>query len=75
MGSGVQGKSDDKALKCEFYQPAGLCAEFDNVVYVADYRTLCVKVFSSVRHTSKFLAAIVNLMGAVAIHEKKNCAN
>ena len=67
----MEGNSDSKALKCEFYQPTDLCVEFDNRVYVVDYRTSCVKVFSSVRHTSEFLAAIGNLMRAFAIHKKK----
>ena len=46
------GNSDGKALKCEVYQPTGLCVEFDNVVYVGDYRTSYVKVFSSMIHIS-----------------------
>ena len=39
---------------------------------IAHYDT-CVKVFSSIRHTSKFLSAICNLMRAFNIYEKKNC--
>ena len=40
-------------------------------MYVVDYRTSCVKVFSSMRHTSEVFPAIGNLMRAFAIHEKK----
>ena len=71
IGNGVEGNSDGKTLKCKFYQPTGLCVEFDDEVYVVDYRTSCVKVFSSTRHTTEFLAAIGNLMRAFAIHDKK----
>ena len=70
IGNGKEGNSDGKALKCEFFQPTGLCAEFNNVVYVADYRTSCIKVFSTMKHTSEFLAAIGKLMRAFSIHEK-----
>ena len=66
----MEGNSDGKALKC-----AGLCVEFNNVMYVAVYRTSCVKGFSSMRHSSEFLAAIANLMREFAIHDKKNCMN
>ena len=71
IGNGVEGNSDGKTLKCKFYQPTGLCVEFDDEVYVVDYRTSCVKVFSSTRHTTEFLAATGNLMRAFAIHDKK----
>ena len=70
----MEGNSDGKAIKCEFYQPTGLCVGIDNAEYVADYRTSCVKVFSSMRHTSEFLAATGNLIREFAIYEK-NCMN
>ena len=67
----MEGNSDGKTLKCKFYQPTGLCVEFDDEVYVVDYSTSCVKVFSSTRHTTEFFAAIGNLMRAFAIHDKR----
>ena len=70
VGSVLEGNCDGKAIKCECYQPKGLCVEIDNVVYVADYRTSCVKVFHQ-WHTSEFLAAIGNLIREFSVHEKK----
>ena len=45
-------------FRAEFYQPAGLCVEFDHVVYVWDARTSCIKVFTTLTETATFLDAV-----------------
>ena len=54
----------------EFYQPAGLCVEFDHVVYVCDARTSCIKVFTTLTETATFLDAVGKIYKAFSIHEK-----
>ena len=71
IGCGKEGNLDGKALQCELYQPiGGICVEFGNVVYVADYKSSCIKITSTMMHTAKFLFAIGKLMRAFSIHEK-----
>ena len=45
-------------FRAEFYQPAGLCVEFDHVVYVWDARTSCIKVFTTLTETATYLDAV-----------------
>ena len=71
IGCGKEGNLDGKALQCELYQPIGIYVEFDNVVYVADYKSSCIKITSTMIHTAKFLSAIGKLMRAFSIHEKR----
>ena len=71
IGCGKEGNLDGKALHCELYQPYGICVEFDNVVYLADYKSSCIKITSTMMHTAKFLSAIRKLMRAFSIHEKR----
>ena len=35
-GTGSEGNKDGLARRAEFYQPAGICVEFDHVVYVCE---------------------------------------
>ena len=71
IGRGKEGNLDRKALQSELYQPIGICVEFDNVVYVADYKLSCIKITSTTMHTAKFLSAIGKLMRTFSIHEKR----
>ena len=71
IGCGKEGNLDGRALQCELYQPIGIYVEFDNVVYVADYKSSCIKITSTMLHTAKFLSAIGKLMRAFSIYEKK----
>ena len=71
IGCGKEGNLDGRALQCELYQPIGIYVEFDNVVYVADYKSSCIKITSTMLHTAKFLSAIGKLMRAFSIHEKR----
>ena len=71
VGNGKEGNVDGIAESCEIFQPAGICTEFDNVVYFADYRTSSIKMVSSMANTALFLKALGFLMKAFSIHEKK----
>ena len=70
IGCQKKGNLDEKALQCELYQPIGICVEFDNVVYVVDYKSSCIKITSTMMHTAKVLSAIGKLMRAFSIHEQ-----
>ena len=72
IDSGKEGNLDGKALQCELYQPIGIFVEFDNVVYVADYKSSCIKITSTMMHTVKLLSAIGKLMRAFSIHGNSN---
>ena len=69
-GTGSEGNRDGLAKRVEFYQPAGLCVEFDHVVYVCDARTSCIKVFTTLTETATFLDAVGKIYKAFSIHEK-----
>ena len=69
-GTGSEGNRDGLARRAEFYQPAGLCVEFDHVVYVCDARTSCIKVFTTLTETATFLDAVGKIYKAFSIHEK-----
>ena len=58
------------ATYAQFYQPAGIATEFDNVVYVCDSKLAAVKMITTINHTSDFLNAIGKLSKAFSIHEK-----
>ena len=45
IGSGDEGNNDGCAKKCKLFQPTGLAIEFDNVIYVVDSQSYCVKIF------------------------------
>ena len=66
-----KGNLDGKALHCELYQPIGIYVEYDTIVYVADYKSSCIKITSTMMHTVKFLSTIRKLMQVFSIHEKR----
>ena len=53
-GGGSEGNKDGMATRTEFYQPTGLCVEFDHVVYVCDAQTNCIKILTSLKQTATF---------------------
>ena len=69
-GSGSEGNKDGMASKTEFYQPVGLCVEFNHVVYVCDAQTSCVKMLTSLKQTAAFWNAVGNIYKAFSVHEK-----
>ena len=69
-GSGSEGNKDGMASKTEFYQPVGLCVEFNHVVYVCDAQISCVKILTSLKQTAAFLNAMGNIYKAFSVHEK-----
>ena len=71
IGTGKEGNEDGRALKCKLFQPTGLCAEFDNVLYVSDYQAATLKVFSTMSNTGVYLNAIGNLFKAFSVHGKR----
>ena len=52
------------------YQPIDICVEFGKVVYVADYRSSCIKNVSTMIHNATFLFLIGKMMRAFSIHKK-----
>ena len=54
IGGGKEGNLDGKALQCDLYQPIGTCVQFDNVVYVVDYKSSCIKITQTMMHTAVF---------------------
>ena len=71
IGCGNKGNLDRKGLQCEPYQPIGTCVEFNKVVYLADYKSSCIKIMSTMMQTAKFLSTVGKLMHAFSIHEKR----
>ena len=69
-GDGFAGNCDGIASKCRFFQPTGVCTEFNNVVYVCDAQTSCIKIFTTLNNTARFLRAVGALYSAFSIHEK-----
>ncbi|KAL9966337.1 hypothetical protein ACROYT_G024391 [Oculina patagonica] len=69
-GDSTPGNNDGIATKCRFFQPSGICSEFNNVVYICDTQTSCIKVFTTLKKTAEFLKGIGELFAAFSIHEK-----
>ena len=55
---------DGTATYAQFYQPAGIAAEIDNVGYVCDSELAADKMIATMSHTSHFLSAIGKLSKA-----------
>ena len=53
-----------------FYASKGISVEFDNVVYVCDYRVGSVRLITTMQHIAVFLEAIGRLITAFSVHEK-----
>ena len=70
IGNGKEGNLDGKANEAELFQPTGLCVEFNNVVYFADYQSATIKIASTMKNTSTLLKSFGNLMKAFSIHER-----
>ena len=70
-GSTSEGNKDGLSKECQFHQPTGLSIEFDNVVYVCDSQTSCIKVFTSLAKTAEFLDALGKIYKAFSVHEKR----
>ena len=71
IGSGDQGNNDGCAKKCKLFQPIRITIEFDNVIYIVDSQSYCVKIFTTLGKTAKFLDTIGNLHNAISVHEEK----
>ena len=69
-GDRLSGNCEGIASKCRFYQPTGICTEFDNVVYVCNTQTSCIKMMTNLNNTARFLKGIGALYSAFSIHEK-----
>ena len=69
-GSGSEGNNDGMASRTEFYQPTGLCVEFNCVVYVCDVQTNCTKILTSLKQTATFLNAVGKIYKAFSVHEE-----
>ena len=63
-GSETEGSLDGLVAEYKFKQPMEIAVEFDNVVYMCDLESNCVKVMTPLLQTAKFLSAIGNLYGA-----------
>ena len=69
-GSGSEGNNDGMASRTEFYQPTGLCVEFNCVVYVCDVQTNCTKILTSLKQTATFLNAVGKIYKGFSVHEE-----
>lgn len=69
-GSETEGSLDGLVAECKFKQPMGIAVEFDNVVYMCDPQSNCVKVMTPLSQTAKFLSAIGRLYDAFSVHKK-----
>ena len=66
-----EGNNNGCAKKCKLFQPTGLAIELKNVIYVVDFQPYCVKIFSTLEKTAKFLETIGNLDKVFSVPEKK----
>ena len=64
------GNQDCPSVSCQFYQPTGVCVEFNHVVYICDSQSGCIKIFSTLVYTAQLLSAIGKLYAAFSVHEK-----
>ena len=64
------GNQDGPSVSCQFYQPTGVCVEFNHVVYICDSQSGCIKIFSTLVYTAQLLSAIGKLYAAFSVHEK-----
>ena len=69
-GNSNEGNRDGLVKNTEIYQPAGVCIEFDHVVYVYDSQTHCIKIFTTLYQTAEFLRAMGKIYKAFSVHEK-----
>ena len=69
-GDSTPGNNDGIVTKCRFFQPSGTCSEFNNVVYICDTQTSCIKMFMTLKKTAEFLKGIGELFATFSIHEK-----
>ena len=58
-----------------FFQPSGICSEFNNVVYICDIQTSCIKIFTTLKKTAEFLKGIGELFSEFSIYEKHQNMN
>ena len=72
--SGDEGNNDVCAKKRKLFRSTGLTIEFDNVIYVVDSQS-CVKIFTTLAKTAKFLETKGNLYKAFSVHEKRVTTN
>ena len=70
LGGYEEGSRDGTAIYMRFYAPKGISVEFDNVVYVCDYRVGSVRLITTMQHTAVFLESIGRLITAFSVHEK-----
>ena len=68
--SGIQGNKDGIASRTEFYQPTGLCVEFDHVAYVCDAQPNCINILTSLKQTATLFNALGKIYEAFLVHEK-----
>lgn len=57
-GDGTPGNNDGLATKCRLFRPSGICSDFNNVVYVCDTQTNCIKIFTTLKKTAEFLRVL-----------------
>ena len=75
IGPGDEGNNEGCAKKCKLFQPTGRAIEFDNIIYAVDSQSFCVKIFTTLGKTAKFLETIGNLYKGFSVQEKKGDYN
>ena len=71
IGCNKESNLDDKASNYILYKSIATCAKSDNVVHVADYRSSCIKITSTMIHIATFLFEFGKLMQTFCILKKK----
>ena len=71
IGCNKESNLDDKASNYILCKSIGICAKSDNVVHVADYRSSCIKITSTMIHIATFLFEFGKLMQTFCILKKK----
>ena len=71
IGCNKESNLDDKASNYILCKSIGICAKSDIVVHVADYRSSCIKITSTMIHIATFLFEFGKLMQTFCILKKK----
>ena len=64
------GRTPWKSKSLQFYQPTGLCMEFNHVVYACDAQRNCIKILTSLKQTATFFNAVETIYKAFSTHKK-----
>ena len=70
LGKNIFVSRDGTATYAQFYQPAGIATEFDNVVHVCGSTLAAANMTTTMSHTSELLNTTGKLSKTFSVHEK-----